>query len=217
MKASFRDASQLGCGNSHELHSVGTIEVIMAIHSEPAALSAEVIQEYLVTVDLCLQHRKSDGGCLGYPATLLLFCVVDALGGYLALDKGNDIPKGEPFRVLNHPCFGLTLNTDQIKRLEWWYRNGLAHNAALPPGTCLTGEPGEPFEFAGNGDPVKIRVFPFHRLVERAWMAFAKTVLAPLRKMDSRRLPTMGFDPSLSLASPIASSGCPLVPKVHDM
>jgi hypothetical protein len=177
----------------------------------------EVIEEYLVTVGLCLQHRKPDGGCLGYPATLLLFCVVDALGGYLALDKKNDIPKREPFMVLNHRNFGLTLTTDQIKRLEWWYRNGLAHNAALPPGTCLTGEQGEPFEFAGNGDPVKIRVFPFHRLVERAWTAFDKALLVPLRKMDSHRMPTMGFDPSPSLASPMASSGCPLVPKVREL
>jgi hypothetical protein len=193
------------------------MEVVMAIHDEPAALSVEVIEEYLVTVGLCLQHRKPDGGCLGYPATLLLFCVVDALGGFLALDKGNDIPKGEPFRVLNHPCFGLTLTTDQIKRLEWWYRNGLAHNAALPPGTCLTGEQGEPFEFAGNGDPVKIRVFPFHQLVEGAWTAFDKALLAPLRKMDSRRMPTMGFDSSPSIASPMASSGSPLVPKAREL
>ncbi|HLJ16518.1 MAG TPA: hypothetical protein VKV15_18610 [Bryobacteraceae bacterium] len=93
--------------------------------------------------------------------TLLLFCIVDALGGYLALDKNNDIPKGEPFRVLNHPLFGLTLTTDQIERLEWWYRNGLAHNASVPPGTCLTGEEGQSFDFAVNGDPIKIRVYSF--------------------------------------------------------
>jgi hypothetical protein len=147
---------------------------------------------------------------MGYPATLLLFCVVDALGGYLSLNKKNGILTGEPFGVLNHRCFGLTLTTDQIKRLEWWYRNVLVHNAALPPGTCLTGEQGEPFEFAGNGDPVKIRVVPFHRLVERAWTAFDKTLLDPLRKMDSRRMPTIGFDPSP--ASPMVivwvRSGC---------
>jgi hypothetical protein len=187
----------------------------MAIHEEPADLSVEVIEEYLAAVGMCLQHRKADGGCLGYPATLLLFCIVDALGGYLALDKRNQIPKGEPFRVFNHSCFDLTLTTDQVKRLEWWYRNGLAHNAAIPPGTCLSGEDGTPFEFAANGDPVKIRVFSFFRLVNTVWTGFDKTLLFPSRRLDTRKMPTMGFESSVSLASPMASSGCPLIPKVR--
>jgi hypothetical protein len=183
------------------------MEVSMAIHDEPAALAVEVIEDYLVTVDLCLRHRKPDGGCLGYPATLLLFCVVNALGGYLALDKRNKIPKGEPFRALNHPYFGLTLTKDQIKRLEWWYRNGLAHNAALPPGTALTREGGQPFEFAANGDPIMIRLCSFHRLVETAWKNFDKTLLPPLRMLDSRKMPTVGFDPSGSIVSQVMWSG----------
>lgn len=183
----------------------------MAIHDEPAKLSVEVIEEYLSTVTMCLNHRKADGGCFGYSATLLLFCAVDALGGYLALDKSNGIPKGEPFQVLNHPLFGLTLTTDQIKRLEWWYRNGLAHNASLPPGTCLTGEEGQPFDFAVNGDPINIRVFSFHRLVKGAWDQFDKKLI-PAQALHEKKLPTMGFDPSQSIASPVASSGSPLRP-----
>ena len=105
----------------------------MAIHRELPGLSVEVIDEYIRASQLCLEFRKRDGGCLGYPAVIRLFCVIDALGGYLALDKRNKIRRKEPFFVLIHPCFGLALTGDQIKRLEWWYRNGLAHNAALPP------------------------------------------------------------------------------------
>ncbi len=135
-------------------------ELGMVIHREPATLSVKVLEEYLTTAELCLKQQKSDGGCLGYSAILLLFCVVDALGGYLALAGRSDLTKGEPFLVLNEPCFGLSLTKGQAKQLEWWYRNGLAHNAALPPGTCLSGEEGEPFDFAAQGDPVNVRVFP---------------------------------------------------------
>jgi hypothetical protein len=184
----------------------------MAIHDEPAALSVEAIEEYLIAAQMCLEHRKADRGCLGYPATLLLFCIVDALGTYLAQDKSSKIPKGESFRVLNHPCFGLTLTNDQIRRLEWWYRNGLAHNAVIPPGTCLSGEEGEPFDFAVNGDPVKVRVFPFHRLLKQAWDHFDKNLILPARVLHPRKLPTVGFDSTGSVALPIASSGCPLPP-----
>jgi hypothetical protein len=189
----------------------------MAIHQQPAGLSVEAIDEYIRASELCLKFRKDDGGCLGYPATLLLFCVVDALGGYVGLDKGNKIPKGEPFLVLNHPCFGLAITKDQVKRLEWWYRNGLAHNAALPPGTGLTGEDGPPFEFATNGDPVMIRVFSFHRLVRQAWERFDKSLIVPSQVLDARKNPTVGFDFSQSIASPVASSGCPVQPKITKM
>jgi hypothetical protein len=86
----------------------------MAIHREVAALPVEVVEEYLIASELCLSHRKEDGGCLGYPATLLLFCVVNAIGGYLALRRESGISQGEPFLVLNHPCFGLTLKPNQM-------------------------------------------------------------------------------------------------------
>ncbi|MBS1828815.1 MAG: hypothetical protein JST93_26165 [Acidobacteria bacterium] len=189
----------------------------MAIHSDAAGVAIEAIEEYLRASDLCLKFRKEDGGCLGYPATLLLFCAVDAIGGYLSLDKRNKIPKGEPFLVFKHPCFGLDLQTKQIKRLEHWYRNGLAHNAVLPPGTCLSAEDGDAFEFALNGDPVKIRVVPLHRLVCGAWKQVDKTLIVPSRVLEPRKMPTVGFESPESIASPVASSGCPLVPKVREL
>ncbi|MGB7758636.1 MAG: hypothetical protein WBL61_02340, partial [Bryobacteraceae bacterium] len=104
-----------------------------------------------------------------------------------------------------------------VKRLEWWYRNGLSHNAALPPGTGLTGEDGPAFEFAANGDPVMIRVFSFHRLVKQSWEAFDRSLIVPSRVLDERKMPTVGFDFSQSIASPLAASGTPLKPKVTKM
>lgn len=189
----------------------------MAIHREPAGIPIEAIDEYIRASELSLSFKKADGGCLGYPATLLLFCVIDALGRYLALDKNNKIPKGEPFYALKSPCFGLSLTTDQIKRLEWWYRNGLAHNSALPPGACLTGEEGAPFDFAPNGEPVKVRVFALHRMVKQAWDRFDKSLIAPSKVFDPRRLPIAGFDSAESVASPVASSGCPVQPKIREL
>jgi len=186
----------------------------MAINREASGVSIEAIVEYLRASELCLNFRKGDGGCLGYPATLLLFCVVDALGRYLALNKKNKIPKGEPFFVLKHACFGMSITQAQIKKLELWYRNGLTHNAALTPGVCLSGEAGDPFDFAANGDPIKIRVFAFHDLVKRVWAGFDKKQVNPSAVLTKLRMPTLGFDSSESLASPIASSGCPLPPGI---
>jgi len=190
----------------------------MAVHSDLAGLSIEALEEYLLTAKLCLKYRKPDGGCLGYSAVLLLFCVVDALGGYLRDDKTRKTPKHEPFRVLRHPCFGLTdLSDVQVKRLESWYRNGLAHNAVIPPGTCLSEENGDPFEFASNGDPVKIRVSSFYQLVAEAWKRFDKALIVPSKKLDKRNLPTTGAEPAKSVACSVASTACPMEPKVRDL
>jgi len=190
---------------------------LMAIHEEIDSLSIEAIDEYIIASGLCLNFSKSDGGCLGYPAILLLFCVVDAIGGYLALDKKYKFLKNNPFLVLNHSCFGLSLTADQIKHLEWWYRNGLAHNAVIPPGVCLSSEDGEALEFTGNGDPVKIRVGALHRLVSDAWKQFDKSLIDPSGVLKPQRMPTIGFSSSESIDYSVASSGCPLVPKVREL
>ena len=178
----------------------------MAIHTEAATLSIEVIGEYLIASELCLDFRKENGGCLGYPAALLLFCILDAIGRYLALDKHNSIPKREPFFVLNHPSVGLELTREQVKQLEKWYRNSLSHNAALPPGTCLTTEDGPPFDLV-NGEPVKIRLVPFLRLLQGAWARLDKNVVRPSRVLDGLKMPTVGFTPPAAGATVNAASG----------
>jgi hypothetical protein len=104
----------------------------MAIHSELKDLAIDATDEYLTAAKACVQARKpADGGILGYPAMLLLFCVTDAIGHSPILKvKGGDVRLG----VLKHPIFGLNLTDKQIGNLKQMYRNRLAHNGLLTPG-----------------------------------------------------------------------------------
>jgi len=144
-----------------------------------AGMAAEVITEYLRTCQFCLEG----GEVLGYPATLPLLCVTNAFGSYLkgepvSIDgKVQEIKKGEPFRVLNHPLFGLQLKEKQIKLVEHSYRNSLSHNAIIKRGAfLLPGQAGAPFIFEGNA--VLIRVGSFYNLVSRVWAQFPKETIA---------------------------------------
>ena len=42
-------------------------------------MSIEAIDEYLAIAEHCVSMHKANGGIYGYPAVLLLFCVIDAL------------------------------------------------------------------------------------------------------------------------------------------
>src|SRR2546428_8310808 len=96
----------------------------MALHTSFETMAIEAIDEYLTASENCLTFEKAGGGSLGYPATLLLFCVTNALGVYLAAQsatiggRSQRITEHEPFRVINHDCFGrLAFNDNQINRL----------------------------------------------------------------------------------------------------
>jgi len=152
----------------------------MALHKSMTAMASEVIAEYLLTSQFCLQSGKPGGA---YPATLLLLCVTNSFGSYLTGSlvtiegKSQTITKGEPFRVLNHHLFGLHLTHKQIKVIEQSYRNRLSHNAIIGRGAfLLLTQAGAPFVFSGNG--MLIRVGAFHRLVSRVWANFPKEQIA---------------------------------------
>jgi len=180
----------------------------MALQPNLAQLSAEVIDEYVTASDLCIHHRKLDGGCLGYPTVLLLFCTVEALGNYLS-------PK-EPLAVLNDPLFGKSYSVTKIKNLRNWYRHLLAHAAIIAPGICLTPEPeGEPFDFEGD-EPVRLRVIPFHRMVRAAWHAFDKELLKPETRLRDKHYRTQP-NAKESLKVPDGSSAAPFVFKPTKM
>jgi hypothetical protein len=180
----------------------------MAQHPNSESLTIEVVEEYLATAKYCLDFVKPEtGGCLGYPATLLLFCVINTMGGYMIREK-------EPFRVLNTQLFGLNLNPAQIKQIEKWYRNLLAHNGMIAPGTTLSPEPdGDPFGFSSNGEPTLIRVKPFYAIVLKAWKKFNKALIDPAQRPEQS--PAILDPRSLaSFAMPVASSGSNYIPKV---
>lgn len=153
----------------------------MALHGSSSTMAVEVVQEFLDVSDYCLKTRKLAGGCFGYVATLLLFCLVDAFGDWLRTDsvqidgRAQKI-KNEPFRVFNHAIFGLSLTGAQIKSLGHQYRNALAHNAIIRLGAFLVQgpqAPGTPFTFAANKIQV-INIDSFHRIVAEAWLNFPK-------------------------------------------
>jgi hypothetical protein len=182
-------------------------EVSVALHVDSASLVEEVIDEYLATVEQCLAYRKPDGGCLGYPSALLLFCTVEALGKYHGRKKN-------PFNVLNDSPFKLRLEDRQIKKLVDWYRNLLAHAGMIAPGTYLEADGGgTPFEFLPDGEPSKIRLMPFYKMVKGAWDTFDSKRLKSELQIELKQYRAMPVDLTVSFANPISASGSNYVPK----
>jgi hypothetical protein len=178
----------------------------MAIHPNTNSLTVEVIEEYLDVAKMCIDARKPDGGIYGYPATLLLFCVINALGANL-------LKSNEPFQVLMHEPFNCKLSNGQVKKLETWYRNLLAHNGMIAPGVCLSPQDtGEPVHF-DQGEPVLIRVKALYNLVRAAWEHVDKSSLDS-KWLSPKKLAIrnpVDFS-NASAAVPIAASGSPYVP-----
>lgn len=178
----------------------------MAVHPNATSLTVEVIEEYLDIAKMCIATRKPDGGIYGYPATLLLFCVINALGN--SLIGGN-----EPFRLLKQAPFKCGLDDRQVKQLEQWYRNLLAHNGMIAPGTCLSpDDSGAPFSF-DTEELVLIRVKPLYAMVRSAWERIDKTRLNSGWKFSTN--PTIRnpvFLRGASSAMPVTASGSMYAP-----
>lgn len=142
----------------------------------------EAINEYLFTIKACIEYRKSDGGCLGYPAALLMLCTIEALGHFLRNelveidDTKQAITSGEPFRVLNHPFFDQKLSGEQINAIKDAYRNRLAHNAMIGPNAFLVlGETKSLFIF--GGETVGIVVNELAKVLFAVWENFEKGLI----------------------------------------
>jgi len=180
----------------------------MALHGNMASMAREAIEEYLQTSQICLDFRKSDGGCLGYPSTLLLLCIINAFGTYLAGEtveiegKSQNITKHEPFRVLNHRLFNLGLTHRQIKLIEKSYRNRLTHNAIIERGSVIVPAGGEP-PFIFYKGLIVIQLGSLHRNVSQAWARFPKGRIASWEKRQpeysksSAQLPRLSERPEL--------------------
>jgi hypothetical protein len=78
----------------------------------------------------------------------------------------------------------------QLKDLREWYRNLLAHQAVIAPGTMLSTVDGPPIEFDSDGEPTYIRIIPFFRVVKELWQSFDKSTLnPPVHAMKSPKTP----------------------------
>jgi hypothetical protein len=161
----------------------------------------EVIDEYLAIAEYCVRNTKVDGGIYGYPATLLMFVVIDALSMSRGFRKNT-------LGALNQSWFRLEpkLTERQLKNLRNYYRNLLAHQALIAPGVVLTAEAeGGPFGFSFGGELTTIRVVPFCELVRTAWQAFDKSLLKP--KVQRSQIPGTPVDLVASTLMPFSASG----------
>ena len=186
----------------------------MAVHRQLWSLAEEAIDEYLEAVKQCLDFRKPDGGCLGYPATRLLFCILDAFGAYLSGDDviiegtRQKISRTHPFRVLNHSVLAFGLTHGQIRTLEDSCRNALAHEGLIRPGISLISQRAGPvFAFSKRGVTVAVR--ELYIRVADSWTTFDKRRIksAIANKYSTRTHPLpVNVQISSSLFSSVSSA-----------
>jgi hypothetical protein len=93
----------------------------------------ESLTEMLMVAKYCIEFRKDPAewggqGCYGWPAAILLFSIVDAIGSY---EIGGNTKKH--FDILNHAeYYNLHLDQEIIDKIYENYRCILTHNAAMP-------------------------------------------------------------------------------------
>ena len=141
----------------------------MAIHKDTSSMLRESLQEYLKVAEYCIQFRKDpkewrEGGCYGYPAAVMLFCILDTIGSYhhgrkefkVQIDgKEKSINKDgyHFFFVLNSPYYNQSLSEADIKNLYDNYRCLLMHNGAMAFDHFLLSDPSlrQPFPIRNDG------------------------------------------------------------------
>ena len=131
----------------------------MAIHPDLKSLILESLPEYLHVAEYCVKFRKDSawgreqaGGCLGYPAAVMLFSIVDTIGSFyrgrtdlsIAISGKSVHIRGDGFQhffVLNSEFYGQNLDKPTIVRLYGDFRSLLVHNASLAPSSFLVNDP----------------------------------------------------------------------------
>lgn len=141
----------------------------MTVHGDLKSLTVEAIEEYLAIAEYCVTTPKANGGIYGFPALLLLLCIVDAL----------TVNSGGKKNTLQQITSVIDMTEEQLKSVRGWYRNLLAHQAVIAPGTMLSTVDGPPIELNSNGEPTYIRIIPFCRAVRELWQSFDKNTLNP--------------------------------------
>lgn len=152
----------------------------MTTHHSPSSMLKESLDEYLVASKLCCEYKKTDSkwdefqgnDCLGYPAGVLLFSVIDSIGSYFRKDKsfkikiGNEISSinsegWEHFKILNSKYFKQNMSQEFMKAIYSKFRSPLIHNSVLGKNTILILET-EP----SNNDFVFMEIHPQENIKE---------------------------------------------------
>lgn len=122
----------------------------MALHTSPASMLKESLDETLEAAKFCSDYKKTDakwgqfntGGCLGYPSGVLLFSIIDTIGSYYRKNTTFQVEVDskmqsinadgwEHFKILNSKYFNQTLSSDFLKALYSKFRSSLTHNSVL--------------------------------------------------------------------------------------
>lgn len=128
----------------------------MALHDTPSSMLKESLDETLEAAKYCVEYTKTDkkwgefatGGCLGYPAAILLFSIIDSIGSYFRKNDTIDIvidgkkekinaTGWEHFKILNSKYFNQSLSKDFIIKLYNKFRSCLTHNSVLGSETLM--------------------------------------------------------------------------------
>jgi hypothetical protein len=152
----------------------------MAVHPTVSSMLQESLTEYVYVAEWCVNYQKDqawspphqEGGRLGYPAAVMMFCIVDTIGSFyrgkadfkVSIDGREVAIRKDGFQhffVLNSPYYEQSLSKAAIEKIYGVFRNELLHNAALAPGYALVSLPQnhEPFPVVDGGQRVNIDAF----------------------------------------------------------
>jgi len=128
----------------------------MAIHGNKIGLVKESLIEMLHLAEYAVTYRKTDkaiwgdnatGGILGFPATVVLFSIIDCLGSYFANNENFNVVidgkscfirnASQHIYILNSRYFNLDLSKIDLDNIYGNVRSTLTHNSLLPEGYIL--------------------------------------------------------------------------------
>jgi hypothetical protein len=154
----------------------------MALHPNTLSMLSESLPEFIGIAQYSIYTNKPyEPGVYGYPATVLLFSIVDTIGSFyrgntsfpISLDgKQIFIQKtSHHFYILNSKYYSLDLSKEFIDKIYDNFRSPLTHNAALPPGHYLSANP-SPKSFTLHGGKPVVNLIPFLEVSKNAVIAF---------------------------------------------
>lgn len=191
----------------------------MALHTTPASMLKESLDETLEAAKYCAEYKKTHfkwkpydtGGCLGYPAGILLFSIIDTIGSYyrknitfqIEVDSNMQTINAdgwEHFKILNSKYFNQKLSTNFLKALYNKFRSSLTHNSvlgkdsimipnnALLPALALSNTPFSVGKDENGNDIYLIFIKELYEVSEHAVREFKKDIdeVVPMSKQGKR-------------------------------
>jgi hypothetical protein len=191
------------------------------------------LSENIKATKICIEFKKVDGGpnsgCLGFPASILLLCIADAIGSHfrgkknykIKIDGEDKLIKNlsQHFYILNSDFYDLNLSGEIINDIYQSYRNIVVHNSMLPKNYFLDiGQDTDLPVLIGRDDkgknyPVKINLKPFLIKSESAVNKFIKTLKLYQTKANEVKKPRIIVEiehkeKTLKDGLPISSESC---------